>query len=266
MAQAAASGSGASFKLGLVTYNLAKDWDLDTIIANCSKTGFQGVELRTTHAHKVEVNLNKAQRAEVKKKFEDSPIELIGLGSAFDFHTPDQDKLKRDIEATKEYIVLAHDVGGGGVKVRPNGLPDGIPKEKTIAQIGSSLREIGAFASDYGIQIRVEMHGSKTSEPPNMRAIMDAADHPNVGLCWNSNALDVDGQGWDYNFNLCKDKIFSAHMRDLYDEEYPYRKLYQGLKGVGFTGFTMAEIQESSDPIRVMNYYRGMWKALQNLL
>ena len=45
-------------KLGLVTYNMAKDWDIPTIINNCTETGFEGVELRTTHAHKVEVSLS----------------------------------------------------------------------------------------------------------------------------------------------------------------------------------------------------------------
>ena len=44
--------------LGLVTYNLAKDWDLATIIQNCQESGFEGVELRTTHAHGVEVELS----------------------------------------------------------------------------------------------------------------------------------------------------------------------------------------------------------------
>ena len=54
-------------RFGLVTYLWAQDWDLPTIIANCEKTGFRGVELRTQHAHKVETSLNAAQRAEVKK-------------------------------------------------------------------------------------------------------------------------------------------------------------------------------------------------------
>src|SRR5213594_3370953 len=63
-------------KLGIVTYNIAKDWDLATIIKNCSEARFQGVELRTGHAHHVEVNLNKEQRAEVKQRFHDAPVEL----------------------------------------------------------------------------------------------------------------------------------------------------------------------------------------------
>ena len=80
-------------KLGTVTYNLAQDWDIETLIKNCEATKFQGVELRTTHAHKVEVNLGKEERDRVRKRFADSAVELMGLGSAFDYHTPDQDKL-----------------------------------------------------------------------------------------------------------------------------------------------------------------------------
>ena len=41
-------------KLGIVTYNIAKDWDIPTIIANLTEAGFDAVELRTTHKHGVE--------------------------------------------------------------------------------------------------------------------------------------------------------------------------------------------------------------------
>src|ERR1051325_5391231 len=127
-------------KLGTVTYNLAQDWDVETIIKNCTAAQFDGVELRTGHAHKVEVALSKAQREEVKQRFADSAVQLMGLGSAFGFHTPQQEKLKKDIAFTQDYIILAHDVGATGVKVRPNGLPKEVPKEKTLEQIGRSLR------------------------------------------------------------------------------------------------------------------------------
>src|SRR5437763_961273 len=83
---AAGSAAPSSFilrpskmKLGIVTYNIAKDWDLPTIIKNCAEAKLQGVELRTGHAHHVEVNLNKEQRAEVKQRFRDAAVELMGL-------------------------------------------------------------------------------------------------------------------------------------------------------------------------------------------
>jgi sugar phosphate isomerase/epimerase len=252
--------------LGLVTYNLAESWDIDTIIKNCTAAGFEGVELRTSHAHNVEVNLTKAERAEVKARFQNSKVQLMGLGSAFDYHTPDPAKLRKDIQATQEYLVLAQDVGATGVKVRPNAFPKEVPKEKTLEQIGRSLRELGDFARDHGQVLRLEVHGSGTSFPPHIKTILDIAAHPAVGACWNSNPGDLEGEGWDTNFDLLKDKIFSVHMRDLFLEDYPWRKLMTRLNEIRFTGFCLAEIGASTDPVRVMKYYRGLWLAYQGLM
>jgi sugar phosphate isomerase/epimerase len=271
--KAAAKKAGQSFvrgksqmKLGMVTFNLGKSWDIPTIIKNCSETGFEGVELRATHAHGVEVTLNKAERAEVRKQFADSPVALASMGSAFDYHTPDQAKLKRDIEATKEYIVLAQDVGATGVKVRPNALPPEVPEQKTLEQIGRSLREVGEFARNHGQQIRLEVHGQGTSLLPNIRKIMDVANHPAVGVCWNCNQADLAGAGFDANFDLVKHKMFTVHLRDLFVEEYPFRRLFARLKEIGFKGFTFAEIPETPDGPRVMRYFRSQWLSFQELL
>ncbi|MEO6244521.1 MAG: TIM barrel protein [Opitutaceae bacterium] len=256
----------SKMKLGTVTYNLGMDWDVPTLIKNCTEAKFEGVELRTGHKHGVEVTLSKAERAEVRKRFTDSPVLLWSMGSAFDYHTTDQAKLKKDIADTKEYILLAQDVGATGVKVRPNGLPNGVPVEKTLEQIGHALRELGEFGANHGQQIRMEVHGSGTQLVPNSKAILDFANHPNVGACWNSNPTDLQGDGWDHNFNLIKNKIFTVHMRDLALEDYPFRKLLNGLVESGFTGFTFAEIPESKEPVRLMKYYRSLWLAYQGLL
>ncbi len=253
-------------RLGMVTYNLGKDWDVATIIKNCTEAKFEGVELRTTHRHGVEVALSKAERAEVKKRFADSPVQLASLGSAYDYHTPDQAKLRQDIEATKAYLQLAHDVGATGVKVRPNGLPKGVPEEKTLEQIGLSLREVGQFGAGLGQQIRLEVHGSETSRGPRCRRIMDVADHPNVGICWNSNPTDLEDGGFDANFDLLKHRMFTVHLRDIYLEDYPFRRLFTRLNEIKFTGFAFAEIPESTDPVRVMKYFRSLWLAYQGLL
>ncbi len=253
-------------KLGLVTYNLAKEWDIETLIKNCEATGFEGVELRTTHGHKVEVDLGPEARRTVRRRFADSRVRLYGLGSAFDYHTPDQAKLRKDIEATKEYILLARDVGATGIKVRPNGLPNEVPVEKTIEQIGLSLRELARFGADHGQVIRLEVHGAGTSLLPHVRRILDVADHKNVGACWNSNSTDLEGEGFDHNFGLMKGRIVEVHMRDLFVEDYPWRRLLTGLVDSGYTGFCLAEIPESRDPIRVMRYYRALWLAHQGLV
>ena len=60
-------GGGAAFekspiRFGLVTYLWGRDWDLPTLIHNCEESGVLGVELRTTHAHRVEPELTASQR------------------------------------------------------------------------------------------------------------------------------------------------------------------------------------------------------------
>ena len=58
----ASKGAEARFKLGMVTYELGKDWDIETLIKNCETTGFEAVELRTTHKHGVELSISKQRR------------------------------------------------------------------------------------------------------------------------------------------------------------------------------------------------------------
>ena len=254
-------------KLGLVTYNLAKDWDLPTLIATCEKTGFEGVELRTTHAHGVEVALSKAQRREVRQRFADSKVQLAGLGSAFEYDALDPAEVRRNIEGTKQYVVLAADVGAPGVKVRPNRLhvKEGVPRERTLEQIGLALRECGAFAQDCGVEIRLEVHGHQTCLLPHIRAILDAADHPNVFVCWNSNPQDRDEHGSiEASYGLVRDRIRLVHITELADPSYPWRDLFARLAADGYQGFTLAEIgQPSLEPERFLRYYRTLWLAYQ---
>jgi len=252
-------------KLGIVTYNIAKDWDVATIIAVGEEVGLQGVELRTTHAHGVEVELSPAERQAVKDRFGASSVELVGLGSAFEYHSPDPDELKRHVDGTKEYIRLAADVGAPGVKVRPNGLPEEVPVEKTIEQIGLALRDVGAFGADLGVEIRLEVHGRGSCHVPYVAEMINTADHDNVRVCWNSNQADKDETGGiDSHFALVADNIGLVHINVLY-HDYPYRRLFELLHQAGFGGFTLAEIPGCPDlesSKMLLNYYRALWQEL----
>ncbi len=250
-------------QLGIVTYNIAKDWDLATILKKLDALGYEGVELRTTHAHKVEVNLTKPQRDEIRQRFEDSAIQLAGLGSAFEYQLTDPAAVRKNIEGTKEYVRLAHDLGAPGVKVRPNGIPRGANLDATLQQIGRALHEVGKDASDFGIQIRVEVHGAVTQQLDNFAKILRYADHPNVYTCWNSNPTDVKDGSIKANFALVGSSIQEVHLRDLTDETYPWRELFALLKTRNYEGFTLAEIPESTDPDRVLRYFRALWMAYQ---
>jgi sugar phosphate isomerase/epimerase len=252
-------------RLGIVTYDIAKDWDLATIIRVCEEVGLQGVELRTTHAHEVETNLTLKERKKVRSAFENSSVELVGLGSVFEYHSPDPRILQGNINGTKEYVRLAADVGAQGVKVRPNDLPDEIPVEKSIEQIGLALREVSDFAEHYKIKIRLEVHGRRSAHVPYIRRMLDIADHDNLYVCWNSNLEEVEGGSIERNFKLLRDEIDLVHISELYVEKYPWKELFELLKESNYEGFTLAEIPSCQDiktATRLLKYYRALWLEL----
>ena len=238
---------GAKMKFGLVTYLWGQDWDLPVLIANCEKAGISGVELRTQHAHGVESDLNARQRRDVKRRFENSTVTLVGLGTNFAFHHTDPAKLRNDIAGAKKYIKLSYDVGGSGVKVKPNDLPKNVSQQKTIEQIGKSLNELGLYGARYGQKIRLEVHGS-CSPLPVIKAIMDVADNPNVGVCWNSNSQDLQGQGLRVNFNLVKDRFAdTVHIRELNIGSYPYQELMNLFVAMDYDGWILLEARTKPD-------------------
>ncbi|MCP4639050.1 MAG: sugar phosphate isomerase/epimerase [bacterium] len=249
-------------KLGLVTYNMGKDMALPDLIAFCQETGVEGVELRATHAHGVELELTAGERADVRKRFADSPVELAGLGSAYEYHSADPAEVQANIDGSIAYAQLAADVGAPSIKVRPNGLntDKGISPESTCEQIGKAIRKVAEAAADLGVQIRMEVHGGGSSDPRLCRLMMDHADHDNALICWNSNPTDMDeNNSIDWSFDLLKHKIAQVHITDIGVYQYPWQDLFNKLKGIGFQGFCLAEIQPIDQPERFMKYYRTLF-------
>jgi sugar phosphate isomerase/epimerase len=257
------------FTLGLVTYNMAAQWDLPTLLNICKDVGISPIELRTTHKHGVEPSLGKEQREDVKKQFADSGVQLWGCGTICEFQSIDPAVVEKNIETCKTFVQLVADLGGKGVKVRPNGLPKGVPVEKTLEQIGKSLIPCGNAAADAGLEIWVEVHGPGSSHPPYIKTIMETCNLPNVGCTWNSNATDIkDGSVAEY-FHLLRPWIKSCHINELYKNEsktYPYRELFRLFRETGYDRVTECEVSKTpGDPAtgeEMLRYYKALWTEL----
>ena len=244
--------AGPAIRFGLTTYQWGKDWDIPTLIANCQKAEALGVELRTSqsYAHGVELDLDPEQRKDVKKLFDDSPIELVGLATSEGFDSPDPAQLKTAIENAKAFVKLDSDIGGSGIRVFPNSFHNEVPREKTIEQIGRALNVVGAFAADYGQQIRLEAHGT-AGELSSLKAIMEHVTEPSVRIKLNCDNRDAAGEGFEHNFNLVKDDLgCTIHAHDFKDESYPYQLMMDLLVKNEWSGWILVE-NSSKVPDRV---------------
>jgi sugar phosphate isomerase/epimerase len=263
-AQPPAQNNAPRFRLGIVTYNIAATWDVPTLLRICRAIGLGPVELRTTHRHGVEPTLTADQRREVRRRFQDAGVEIWGCGSVCEFHSTDAQVVRRNIDTCRQFCELVRDIGGRGVKVRPNDLPQGVETARTLAQIGRSLNECGRAASDLGVEIWVEVHGRGTANPAHMRTIMQEANHASVGVTWNSNPTDVVDGSVAESFRMLRQWIKSCHINELHSG-YPYRELFRLLREANYDRCTLAEIPGMPDEAtgeRLMRYYKALWTEL----
>ncbi len=248
-------------QLGAVTYNVLKDWDIEKIITTLEATGFSGVELRTEHAHKVEPSIGTEEREKVKLRFARSKVRLVSFGTTCEFHSPDAAVRRKQVETAKTFIDLAHDTGAWGIKVRPNGLPKEVSVDTTIGNIGACLKELGDYGNGKGVEIYMEVHGRETQVPPIAARIMKAANHSNVGACWNSNPTDVINGSVRQSFDLLRPFIKHVHINELAGP-YPYRELFKLLRESKYDRYTLCEAQESKEPERFLRWYAALWNEL----
>lgn len=251
-------------KLGLLTYNMAAAWDLDTLLAKSSALGFEGVELRTDreHAHGVEVETTAAERAGIKARCQDAGIEIAGLSSGCQYDSPDEDELAANIERTRQHLELCAELGAGGVKVFGNKLhvDEGIPQEQTVEQIGTALGECARYAEQLGVKVRFEMHGDFQA-PQLCNELLGLADSDGICLIYNCNAADVADGSIRASYAAVADRLCHVHLHDLADPQWPYLELVKLLVADGYDGWCTAELADSEDRERVLGFYVALWEA-----
>ena len=236
-------------RFGLVTYLWGSDLGLHSLLETCGAAGVNGIELRSTHAHGIEPTLTREERRTARALLSDGPVRLVGLGSDKRFDSPDPDVLASSIESTRRFLQLSHDLGGSGVKVKPDRFHPGVPRERTIDQIASALDRVGRTAEDLGQEIRLEVHGG-CADPMVIRRIMEAVDSPAVKVCWNSNPTDLRGRGFDAHFDALRPSFGGTlHVRELDDSRYPYRLLVRRLVESGWTGWMLLEAHSRPGPL-----------------
>ena len=256
-------------KLGLLTFNMAMEWDRDEIIDKCLELGFEGVEFRTQreHAHGVEIDLSAAERASVRKQFEDGGLAICGLSTGIAFDAIDPDELAANISEARAHLDLAADLGAGGVKVYGNKAHEdgGVSRDETIEQIGESLAGLANYAEDLGVQVRFEMHGDFTSAEDCNRIMEIAGPGPGICLIYNcNNAADVDENGSiEASSRAVAQHVEHVHVHDLADPAFPYLELVRLLKADGYEGWATGELPDSPDRERVLQYFVALWRAYE---
>jgi hypothetical protein len=262
-ATAAPARRVSKMRFGFTSYQWGRDWDIPTMITNCTKAKAFAVELRTSakYAHGVEVTLSESGRREVKKRFADSPVALVGIASGERFDWLEPDKLNAAIESAKAHVKLSRDVGSRGVRVFPNDFHKEVPQEKTIEQISRALNIVGKYAADYGQMIRLENHGSAGSLP-TLKRILDGVEQPNVRIKLNGSGAD--SKDFANRFQLVKHLLGDTlHFHELNRGDFPYQLQSDLLIDAGWDGWWLLEASSKApDRLQALIEQRTMWEQI----
>jgi hypothetical protein len=271
LALAPAAGPAAKrvnkMRFGFTTYLWGREWDLPTLIANCIELKTFGVELRVENksAHGVELDLDPSRRREVKKRFADSPVQVLGLATSERFDSPDPEKLRASIEKAKRYAQLSYDIGGRGIRVFPNDFQKTVPREKTIEQIARGVSEVGRSAAGIGQLVRLENHGT-AGRLTTLKEILDRVPENNVRVKLNSDKRDAEDGRFEEYFNLVKPRLGDTlHMHDLNATDFPYQLQCNLLMDAGWDGWWLPELGDPPAPAERMpglKAQRRKWEEL----
>jgi sugar phosphate isomerase/epimerase len=238
-------------KLSLLTYNMAKNWDLPKIVEMARAGGYAGIEFRAEakHQHGVELEASPEQRREIRDRTQDAYLEVACIGLSSRFDTPDQRRRQEIVDRTKRYVELSAAVNCRRLRVFGNDMPrEGVggdlppDRETVIRYVGDALREIAEFAGPHGVDILLEMHG-QFNYWYFARSAVEHASHPGVGIVYNCDTRDLVAGAVAPTYERVRHLIRHVHMH-AFTRGYPYPELFALLQGDGYTGYLSSEIDQ----------------------
>jgi len=165
------------------------DWSWTDIIANGTRFGYHGVEVRllqreTDLLKRPEFHHN--QRATRRRELADAGFRISGLASSVHFDDPEPQQRKQQLDIGKEYLHLAAELEAGFVRVFGDVVPEEERlRDETVRHIAEGLQQLGETAESLGVQVVLETHGD-FADSALMEQTMSQVASPAVGVLWDT--------------------------------------------------------------------------------
>lgn len=209
------------------------DWSFDKIVNFAVENNYSGIEIRGIQR---QMDLTKCKEfnsaeniAATMKLMKDKGLRFVDLGSSAEMHHSDATERKNNLDEARRFIDLAQQLNCPYIRVFPNKLPKE-DRNATIDLIVRGLIEAGDHAKGTKVMVLMETHG-EVVESTVIKQIMDAANHPNVGLVWDiTNMWTVTRESPVQVYSVLKNYIHHTHIKDakLVDGNPQYKLMGKG--------------------------------------
>ena len=180
----------ARMRLSLAAYSLRdmlkgnKDgWDLFKFVDYCHTQGLDGAELTSYYFPS---DVTDSYIADLKEHCHLRGVTVSGGAIANDFCQSDEDRRKRDIESTKQWIDRYALLGGNVIRVFAGNQPKEDNWKSTIDRCVDALVEVSTYAHSKGIFLALENHGGVTAKADGLLEIVRKVQAPGFGVNFDS--------------------------------------------------------------------------------
>ncbi len=169
-------------QLGFTTLS-CPDWDLDRILAEAVKNGYEGVDFRG-YRREMDVTalpLFTTELAQTRRKFAQAGVIIPCLSTGARMFNPQGPA--GDIDEVTRYARLAQQVGAGYLRVFGGGLK-GESFEQAIPTAVDTLGRLADAAAPFGVQVLVETHDDWVRSEP-LAEVFARLERGDVGIIWD---------------------------------------------------------------------------------
>jgi sugar phosphate isomerase/epimerase len=246
--------------LGLMAHQMAKDWDVETTAKMCKDGRMESFEFfaEPTYKQKISLEMPPSEAKKTRKIFADANVLIAGLAITERYDWPNVAQVKDAIARTKQYVLLAVDLGAPRLRCLGDKLHESEPKGWTISRIANSLSEIVNYSAGLGVDIGFEMHGSFSNWEDALE-VVKKVNHPRCYLVHDSQASNTPLDDFDRVFELIRPHLGHVHLHDLLDTKFPYKKFIKKLRDTNYEGYCSLELDPSQDPQRVLHLTRALF-------
>jgi sugar phosphate isomerase/epimerase len=202
-------------KYSFMTFS-CPEWDLPTILKSAAKLGYHGLEPRAEadHKHGIELSLSAAERADVRRRFEDAGLAVGCVATSVRFSTADAAERAKMREQAKAYVDLAADLGSARVRVFGGAIPEGVEKEACKGYVAESLAQIGPYAAERGVWICLETHDA-FSRAKDVGETLAKAGVAGLAAAWDWQHPFTQGETVEQSYGYLEGTVQHTHVHDV---------------------------------------------------
>ncbi len=231
------------------------DWNVDQVISAAQQYGYEGVELRTMGAGSTSLASDpagaNADVAAIRSKFEKAEVKLTCLATGVALHYREEYERLEAIKAAKQSVDLAAELGCQSVRMFGYQIYPGELKTKAMKRISERFLQIGEYAEESGVEVLIE-NGGTFARSKELWKLMQAIDHPLVGVYWNVADAAAVGEGPGISVTVLNSKIRGMKVKDLEVGEgtgflplgegtVQVERFIESMRGIGYNDFITFE-------------------------